>query len=83
MIKKIQFGLPTGAGGLAAATHSKQIKYELNQWAEKYKRTIIYNITTVNDRPYLTVEFQQQKDLTLFALNWQMKTFMHWQISPE
>lgn len=77
---KIEFGLPTGAGGMAAAYSQGKITTALKQWKEQYQVQIIVSTNRHDYRHWLTVEFAREEDLTLFALTWTLKTFMPWRI---
>jgi hypothetical protein len=61
MTVKIQFGLPTGSGGMAAGMHAHSIRKALIKWAAEHGCALIYSTITVNHRPYLTVEFPSEQ----------------------
>ena len=70
-MKEIEFTLPRGAGGQAAQHCAYHITREVNELAERLKlqpkRTI---------RNYkLIYTFEQDSDLTLFALCWQGRSY--------
>lgn len=77
----IEFGLPTGSGGLAAGYHSQSIRRNLRAWAEQYKVNITIESQQHDYRHWLQVTFEHDENLTLFALTWNHKTFMPWQRS--
>ena len=77
----VEFGLPTGSGGMAAGMHGKRIRDWLVEWKNKYNVDITVQPTIYkNYRAWVRVEFQREADLTVFALTWTHKTFMPWQL---
>lgn len=69
-MRKIEFRLPQGAGGMAAGYRSQHLRKRLSEWAEKHNATI--DTVTV---PYkLRVTFFKDSDLTLFALEWEVSS---------
>ena len=75
----IEFGLPTGAGGMAAASAAGRLRKQLAKWGLEYKRIISIETDRHDHRHWLVVNFSRDSDLTLFALSWTDKTFMGWQ----
>jgi len=75
----IEFGLPCGAGGMAAAYQSQQIRRQLTEWSSRYNIPINTDLRLHDHRSWLRVEFNNEQDLTVFALTWNTKTFMPWQ----
>jgi hypothetical protein len=75
----IEFGLPNGAGGQAAAHSSVKLRKHLTKWADQ--RRVDLALSTVNHdyRYWIRVTFRGEQDLTLFALSWQGESFMPWQ----
>ena len=80
----IEFGLPNGASGQAAAHSSGYLRKRLAQWATQYNVELDYSTAQHDYRFWLRVTFSKQADLTLFALSWEEKTFMPWQrVNPQ
>ena len=80
----IEFGLPNGSAGQAAAHSSGYLRKRLAQWAERYNVELGYSTRHHDYRFWLRVAFSKEEDLTLFALSWEEKTFMPWsRVSPE
>jgi len=75
----IEFGLPNGASGQAAAHSSGYLRKRLAQWAEQRNVKLDYTTANHDYRFWLTVTFSKEADLTLFALSWEDQTFMPWQ----
>jgi hypothetical protein len=75
---RIEFGLPSGSGGLAAGYHGQFIRRSLQQWSDQYNVTISIELQQHDYRSWLAVSFDRDEDLTLFVLTWQHKTFMPW-----
>ena len=70
-MKQIEFTLPRGAGGIAAQHCAYQITREVNELAERLKLSPKRSI-----RDYrLVLTFDCDKDLTLFALTWQGRSY--------
>ena len=63
----IEFSLPSGAGGMAAAYTASAIKNHLAAWSEKYDVEILA-IKAV--RYGLRVTFKDPKYYDFFALTW-------------
>lgn len=76
---QIEFGLPTGAGGMAAQHSAGHLRSKLKQWSEQRQVDLIVASDRHDYRHWLTVEFKRPEDFTLFALTWQEHTFMGWQ----
>ena len=62
----IEFKLPMGASGQAAAWASQQLNRELHAWSDRYK--IPYNTKIVKYTKRIT--FDQDKLYEFFALTW-------------
>lgn len=77
---QIDFGLPNGAGGMAAAHSAAKLKKDLAQWQEHYNIALCIRSSTHSHRHWIQVEFYNDRDFTLFALTWTAQTFMPWQI---
>ena len=67
----IEFSLPSGAGGMAAAYTASAIKNHLAAWSEKYDVEILA-IKAV--RYGLRVTFKDPKYYDFFALTWDPQT---------
>ena len=77
---RIEFGLPSGSGGLAAGHHSQFIRQSLAEWSTRHGIKLAVELQQHDYRSWLAVTFDREEDLTLFALTWQTKTFMPWQL---
>jgi 2-oxoglutarate dehydrogenase complex dehydrogenase (E1) component-like enzyme len=75
----IEFGLPNGASGQAAAHSSGYLRKRLAQWADQRNVKLDYTTANHDYRFWLRVTFSKEADLTLFALSWEERTFMPWQ----
>lgn len=75
----IEFGLPNGAGGMAAAHGAARVRAGLKNWQEKYKTLVCIRSTHHDYRHWIEVEFLDPKHYTLFALTWAHPTFMKYQ----
>lgn len=62
----IEFSLPTGAGGMAASHHYRQLKAEIERWTSKYNITYTDKLIKYTYR----VCFEDDKDYSLFQLTW-------------
>ena len=80
---RIEFGLPQGAGGMAAQHESASLRTKLKQWSEQYQVLIIVASDRHDYRHWLTVDFKEEKDLTLFALTWTHRSFMSWKLARD
>ena len=67
----IEFSLPSGAGGMAAAYTANAIQTNLKKWSEKYDVEILA-IKSV--RYTLKVTFKDPKYYDFFALTWDPQT---------
>ena len=74
----IEFGLPNGASGQAAAHHSARLRKSITKWAEERGVDLRYSVGHRKYRHWLTVEFNKESDLTLFVLSWNGDSFMPW-----
>jgi 2-oxoglutarate dehydrogenase complex dehydrogenase (E1) component-like enzyme len=74
----IEFGLPNGSAGQAAAHTSSHLRRRLTQWAEQHNVKLDYSTSNHDYRFWQRVTFSKESDLTLFALSWQGETFMPW-----
>ena len=83
MAVKIEFGLPNGAGGAAAAGAAHQLYPQLKAWSKRHRVDLCYRSTRHDHRHWIEVEFLRERDYTLFALSWQGKSFMQWQRVQE
>lgn len=79
----IEFGLPTGAGGMAAAAEAGHLRRALKQWSEHYNVELIVATARHDYRHWITVDFVRERDYTLFALSWTYKTFMRYQMAKN
>ena len=63
----IEFTLPNGAGGMAAAYRAHRLTTQVNEWAKLHNIQVKkYNAPTYR----LCFEFGKASDYTLFALAW-------------
>lgn len=76
---QIEFGLPTGAGGMAAAAEAGNLRRKLAEWSKRYNVAIHIGTDRHSYRHWLTVDFVRERDFTLFALSWQERSFMGYQ----
>lgn len=76
---QIEFGLPNGAGGMAAMHSSGHLRTQLNEWARTHNIAIETTIQRHDHRAWLQVTFNNDRDYTLFALSFTYKSFMGWQ----
>lgn len=67
----IEFGLPTGAGGMAAAYTASGIKNQLAIWSKRYG---IEFLAVKSVRYTLRVTFADPKYYDFFALTWNPQT---------
>lgn len=67
----IEFGLPSGAGGMAAAYTASAIKNHLTVWSQKYN---IEFLAIKSVRYTLRVTFADPKYYEFFALTWDPQT---------
>ena len=67
----IEFKLPSGAGGMAAAYTLQQLRKLLTTWAEKYQVEIL-NIKTI--KYTVRVTLVDPKYYEFFALTWNPET---------
>ena len=74
----IEFGLPNGSAGQAAAHSSAKLRKQLTEWADQRNVKLDYSTANHDYRFWLRVTFSKESDLTLFALSWEEKTFMPW-----
>ena len=65
----IEFTLPTGAGGQAAAYVNGLLNRELHAWSDQYG--IPYNTKTVKYTKRIT--FDQEETYSFFAMTWNPK----------
>jgi cob(I)alamin adenosyltransferase len=72
----IEFGLPNGASGQAAVYHSARLRKSITKWAEERCVAVEYSTEHRKYRHWLTVKFNKESDLTLFALSWNMETVL-------
>jgi phage FluMu gp28-like protein len=79
MSTTIEFGLPSGSGGLAAGYHSQSIRRTVKEWCQRHQVTVDLELRQHDYRSWLAVTFAREQDLTLFALTWNYRTFMQWQ----
>jgi hypothetical protein len=77
---KIEFGLPSGSGGMAAGQHNQYIRKLLLGWSSRYNIAVTTGSARHDHRHWLQVEFAREEDLTMFALTWNHKTFMQWKL---
>ena len=77
---QIQFGLPTGAGGMAAAQEAGRIRSQLKQWSQQYGIPYHTRSERWDYRTWLILTFDRDSDYTHWALTWQGKTFMQPQL---
>ena len=75
----IEFGLPNGSAGQAAAHSSAKLRKQLAKWADQRNVKLDYSTANHDYRYWLRVTFHSEADLTLFALSWTERTFMPWQ----
>lgn len=76
---RIEFGLPTGAGGMAAAHSAAMLRSRLRKWQDQYCVELVINNTSHDHRPWLEVEFTEEQHYTLFILTWETGSeFMPW-----
>jgi phage FluMu gp28-like protein len=75
---QIEFGLPNGAGGMAAHHSASRLKTQLTEWQKKYKINIVIESTRHDHRHWLTVDFASERDLSVFALTFENSSFMGW-----
>lgn len=75
---QIEFGLPNGAGGMAAHHAASRLKTQLKQWQAQYKINIVIESNRHDYRHWLTVDFATDKDLAVFALTFNDTSFMGW-----
>lgn len=76
---QIEFGLPTGAGGMAAAHSAGTLSKQIKNWARQHNITVIIESDRHDYRHWLVVTFSRPKDYTLFALSWNDTSFMGYQ----
>jgi hypothetical protein len=74
----VEFKLPTGAGGQAAHYSCSILNRELTRWSGLYG----FSYTTTVTYYRVTVHFDQDQAVTMFALSWPM-TQPHWQICED
>jgi len=79
----IEFGLPNGAGGLAAGYSSQYLQRALREWSEHRCCEISIGSRSHSHRRWLTVTFSRAEDLTVFALTWNRRSFMQWRIADQ
>jgi hypothetical protein len=65
----IEFQLPTGAGGMAAAYMNRDLNQELHDWADRFN--IAYNKKI--HKYTVRVTFDDEKIYAFFALTWAPK----------
>ncbi len=72
----IEFGLPTGAGGQAAAAEASRLRKSLYKWSEQY--SVGYSAESVrhSHRYWIRLYFSDTKHYTLFLLTWKDRAFM-------
>lgn len=66
----LEFDLPQGAGGQAAAWANQVLNQALHEWSDKYQ--IPYNTKIVKYKKRIT--FDEDKFYDFFCLTWQAKT---------
>lgn len=67
----IEFTLPNGAGGMAAAYRAHRLSTQINEWAKLHN----IQVKKYNAPAYrLCFEFAKNSDYTLFALSWEINT---------
>lgn len=72
MTVTIQFKLPQGAGGLAAGFRAHQLKQRIQAWSDEYH----IPCQCSSQKKYIfIVSFNQQTDLTVFAMTWEQSTY--------
>jgi len=79
----IEFGLPSGAGGMAAAHEGGRVRTLLRQWSREHDCEIIVTNSIHDYRYWVVVNFIREQDITLFALTWEERTFMPWQLAQK
>lgn len=75
---QIEFGLPNGAGGMAAHHGAEQLKSRLKDWQAQHSITVDISSTRHDHRHWLVVTFNTEQALTLFALTFDDTSFMGW-----
>ena len=78
MSMHLEFRLPTGAGGQAAYYSCSVLSQALTQWRDLYG----FNYTTKITYYKLTVEFEDERAYTVFALCWPL-TQIKWAICED
>ena len=74
----VEFRLPSGAGGQAAHYSCTVLNQALEQWRDLYGFDYTIAITYYK----LTLRFQDERALTVFALSWPMAQ-IRWQIVED
>lgn len=64
----IEFRLPSGAGGMAAAHYHQRIKKIVTEWADQNNYSIDNWTLVKQHQPYLCISFNSEAAYTLFAL---------------
>lgn len=75
---KIEFGLPNGAGGMAAMQSAGYLRTALKTWADEYNISYTTSVVRHDHRAWVQVELTD-RDYTLFALTFTYKGFMGYQ----
>lgn len=78
-MKTIEFGLPNGAGGMAAMQSAGYLRTALSKWSTAHNVKLITSVARHDHRAWLTVSFAQERDFTLFVLSFTYDSFMGWQ----
>lgn len=74
----VEFRLPTGAGGQAAHYSCSVLNRELQRWQSLYGFTYTTNVTYYK----LTLEFDDERAYTMFALSW-ISPQVRWEIVED
>ena len=69
----IEFSLPTGSAGQAAAHANRIITLALHEWSDKYN--IPYNVKNI--KYFKRVTFEQDEHYSFFAMTWNPDKKIH------